>query len=65
MQAVRIDQVLKAERMRIVSHQPRSARSPSHETPTAIVATVPHSWNQYDSGRMMRTTDPRSTISTA
>eukprot|EP00320_Phaeocystis_rex_P020354 CAMPEP_0119056122 /NCGR_PEP_ID=MMETSP1178-20130426/822_1 /TAXON_ID=33656 /ORGANISM="unid sp, Strain CCMP2000" /LENGTH=152 /DNA_ID=CAMNT_0007036819 /DNA_START=178 /DNA_END=634 /DNA_ORIENTATION=+ len=33
-------------------------------SPFATVATVPHSWNQYDSGRMMRTTEPRVTIST-
>ena len=28
-----------------------------------MVATVPHSWNQYDSGRITRTTEPRDTIS--
>ena len=46
-------------------YQPTRQRRMSRRVPRPIAGSAHHSWNQYDSGRITRTVEPRSTISTA
>ena len=46
-------------------YQPTGQRRMSRRVPRPIAGSAHHSWNQYDSGRITRTVEPRSTISTA